>query len=114
MASAFLRLGWCVLLPPLAGCLIDRGALVPIDVDAGALDASPAVHDARTSDEDARGPELDARAPGVDARAPEVDARSASCGDGALTTTEACDDGNDASGDGCSPTCSVEPGFACS
>jgi cysteine-rich repeat protein len=102
-----------VLLPPLAGCLIDRGDLVPIDVDAGALDASPGVHDARTTDEDARAPEVDASAPGVDARAPEVDAPSARCGDGALTTTEDCDDGNDAPDDGCSPTCTTEPGFDC-
>jgi cysteine-rich repeat protein len=31
------------------------------------------------------------------------------CGDGVLCSTEACDDGNFVAGDGCSPTCEVEP-----
>ena len=36
------------------------------------------------------------------------------CGNGALTDDEACDDGNRASGDGCSETClQVERGFSC-
>ena len=35
------------------------------------------------------------------------------CGDGTLATSEACDDGNTAAGDGCSGTCVVEDGFAC-
>lgn len=35
------------------------------------------------------------------------------CGDGHLDTNEACDDGNDASNDGCSSTCQVETGYAC-
>ncbi len=35
------------------------------------------------------------------------------CGDSALAPTEFCDDGNTAPGDGCSATCSVEPGFDC-
>jgi fibro-slime domain-containing protein len=36
------------------------------------------------------------------------------CGDGALTSDEACDDGNKVSGDGCSDTCLLaEPGFSC-
>ncbi len=39
---------------------------------------------------------------------------SATCGDGLLDAGEACDDGNEASGDGCLPGCDVEPGFACS
>ena len=30
------------------------------------------------------------------------------CGDGAVGSGEACDDGNHASGDGCSPTCKIE------
>ncbi|MFZ5896963.1 MAG: fibro-slime domain-containing protein [Myxococcota bacterium] len=33
------------------------------------------------------------------------------CGDGKVT--EACDDGNLIDGDGCSATCTVEPGFSC-
>jgi fibro-slime domain-containing protein len=38
----------------------------------------------------------------------------AGCGDRTLTADEACDDGNRASGDGCSDTCLVvEPGFSC-
>jgi cysteine-rich repeat protein len=36
------------------------------------------------------------------------------CGDGVLTSDEACDDGNRDSGDGCSATClATEPGFSC-
>jgi MYXO-CTERM domain-containing protein len=38
---------------------------------------------------------------------------SAQCGDGALTGTEACDDGNARNADGCSSTCTVESGFVC-
>jgi len=36
------------------------------------------------------------------------------CGDGVIEGIEACDDANTASGDGCSATCEVEPGFVCS
>ncbi len=36
------------------------------------------------------------------------------CGDGNRTTGEACDDNNQVDGDGCSQTCSVEPGWRCS
>ena len=35
------------------------------------------------------------------------------CGDGIRTADEACDDGNTDTGDGCAPTCQVEPGWAC-
>ncbi|HEY3257131.1 MAG TPA: arabinofuranosidase catalytic domain-containing protein, partial [Polyangiaceae bacterium] len=35
------------------------------------------------------------------------------CGDGDLDPDEACDDGNDRSGDGCSANCTVEAGWAC-
>jgi fibro-slime domain-containing protein len=36
------------------------------------------------------------------------------CGDGDLTSDEACDDGNTSSGDGCAANClQVEPGFSC-
>jgi cysteine-rich repeat protein len=35
------------------------------------------------------------------------------CGDGELTDDELCDDGNNASGDGCSLACQVEAGFTC-
>lgn len=36
------------------------------------------------------------------------------CGDGLLTADEACDDHNEASGDGCSADClNVEPGYSC-
>jgi sulfatase modifying factor 1 len=40
-------------------------------------------------------------------------APSAECGDGDLVTSEACDDGNNASGDGCSSQCKVERGWVC-
>jgi fibro-slime domain-containing protein len=36
------------------------------------------------------------------------------CGDGQRFADEACDDGNVRAGDGCSDTCTIEPGFACS
>jgi fibro-slime domain-containing protein len=36
------------------------------------------------------------------------------CGDGLVLGTEQCDDGNAVSGDGCSSTCQVEPGYQCS
>jgi cysteine-rich repeat protein len=35
------------------------------------------------------------------------------CGNGKKTGNEGCDDGNNASGDGCSSTCTVEPGYSC-
>ncbi|WP_338872367.1 MXAN_6577-like cysteine-rich protein [Myxococcus stipitatus] len=35
------------------------------------------------------------------------------CGDGRITGTETCDDGNILPGDGCSLLCQVEPGFRC-
>jgi cysteine-rich repeat protein len=35
------------------------------------------------------------------------------CGDGVVTPGEACDDGDLAGGDGCSATCTVESGYAC-
>lgn len=35
------------------------------------------------------------------------------CGDGSLDPREACDDGNAQAGDGCSASCSIEPGFTC-
>ncbi len=35
------------------------------------------------------------------------------CGDGFVDDSEQCEDGNTASGDGCSSQCSVEPGYAC-
>lgn len=36
------------------------------------------------------------------------------CGDGLLRAPESCDDGNTTPGNGCSATCTVEPGFSCS
>jgi cysteine-rich repeat protein len=36
------------------------------------------------------------------------------CGDGSVGYPEECDDGNTVSGDGCSATCELEPGYACS
>ncbi|NVB85250.1 MAG: hypothetical protein HOV81_43195 [Kofleriaceae bacterium] len=35
------------------------------------------------------------------------------CGDFSIEASETCDDGNSASGDGCSSTCQREPGFEC-
>jgi cysteine-rich repeat protein len=36
------------------------------------------------------------------------------CGDGFLFSTEMCDDGNTANGDGCSSNCTFETGWGCS
>lgn len=38
---------------------------------------------------------------------------SALCGNGVVNAGEQCDDGNNTSGDGCSATCTSEPGFSC-
>ena len=38
---------------------------------------------------------------------------TAVCGDGVKFPGEACDDGNTRNGDGCSATCTLEPGFTC-
>merc|ERR1719460_3094451 len=35
------------------------------------------------------------------------------CGDGRKSPSEACDDGNSVSGDGCSEVCKVEDGWVC-
>ncbi len=35
------------------------------------------------------------------------------CGDGVLASGEACDDGNDSDGDGCTTACAVEEGYTC-
>ncbi len=44
---------------------------------------------------------------------PCVKAKPNTCGDGIVSGTEQCDDGNTTSGDGCSSTCQVEPGWTC-
>lgn len=36
------------------------------------------------------------------------------CGDGVIDGTEVCDDGGTSAGDGCGPTCLIEPGWTCS
>jgi len=43
----------------------------------------------------------------------EADTVCNECGDSYRYTTEACDDGNIAAGDGCSATCTIESPFAC-
>ena len=35
------------------------------------------------------------------------------CGDGQKSSTEACDDGNNSNGDGCSSNCMIETGYEC-
>ncbi|CAI2386729.1 unnamed protein product [Moneuplotes crassus] len=35
------------------------------------------------------------------------------CGDGFYSPSEACDDGNNINGDGCSNSCAIEPGYQC-
>lgn len=43
----------------------------------------------------------------------EADAGTGRCGDGKVDGPESCDDSNTASGDGCSASCAVEPGWQC-
>jgi cysteine-rich repeat protein len=42
-----------------------------------------------------------------------LEASTTPCGDGVLTTGEACDDGNKSSADGCNASCKIEPGWSC-
>jgi len=44
----------------------------------------------------------------------QVDLALIACGDGVLGAGELCDDNNTTSGDGCSSTCTLEQGWACS
>jgi len=113
MMSASLRLTSCLILVSLCGCIIDRGALDA--VDAGGPDARVMDEDARVMDRDAPVSDEDARASDEDA-ADRLDAggMGAVCGDAALSAGEDCDDGNAFAGDGCSPACATESGFACS
>ena len=41
------------------------------------------------------------------------DSSKVACGDGVKNASEACDDGNELSGDGCSSSCGVESGYSC-
>jgi fibro-slime domain-containing protein len=60
--------------------------------------------------------------PGWQCPGPNVDGGAApggaciqiKCGDGIIESGEACDDGNNVSGDGCSSTCQIEKGWHCS
>ncbi|NBC44799.1 DUF4215 domain-containing protein [Corallococcus exiguus] len=79
-----------------AGTLPDDDAGTDAGMDAGALDAGP--EDAGTTD---------AGTDPVDAGSPVI------CGDGKKEGSEGCDDGNTTSGDGCSASCQVEPGWNC-
>ena len=47
------------------------------------------------------------------ATATPVSTAPATCGNGVLNPGEQCDDGNAVSGDGCSATCQIETGWAC-
>jgi fibro-slime domain-containing protein len=53
------------------------------------------------------GPPSEAGAP------PEAGPTKPGCGNSVKETGETCDDGNGAGGDGCSATCTVEPGWSC-
>ena len=52
------------------------------------------------------------RACQVEPNCPSGSACAKSCGDGVLLA-EDCEDGNTMPGDGCSVTCTVEPGYSC-
>jgi fibro-slime domain-containing protein len=45
--------------------------------------------------------------------APDAPIVLSQCGNGKIDGSEACDDGNTKSGDGCSSTCTIETGYAC-
>ncbi len=48
-----------------------------------------------------------------DSSGPVISVCGPFCGDGVKNGPEACDDGNQTSGDGCSASCTVEAGFTC-
>jgi fibro-slime domain-containing protein len=50
---------------------------------------------------------------GTPAGVPDSGNGGDACGDGKVTGIEVCDDGNAISGDGCSATCQIEPGYKC-
>jgi cysteine-rich repeat protein len=43
----------------------------------------------------------------------DIGAFEGSCGDGNVDVGEPCDDGGNAPGDGCSPSCTIDPGWSC-
>ena len=51
--------------------------------------------------------------PGWQCPTPGAKCIAKTCGDGIVAGNEQCDDGNTVAGDGCSATCTLEPGFAC-
>lgn len=52
-------------------------------------------------------------APGSFMLAMTCDGPAAVCGDGVIAGAEGCDDDETVAGDGCSPTCGIEPGWVC-
>ncbi|NTX40970.1 DUF4215 domain-containing protein [Myxococcus sp. CA033] len=81
--------------------------------DAGPLDGGPAPEPDAGPLDGGPAPEPDA-GPLDGGPAPEPDAGMSTCGDGHRQLSEACDDGNTVSGDGCSASCAeVEPGWVC-
>jgi len=90
----------------------DASTEVP-DASTEAPDASTEVPDASTEVPDASTEVPDASTEVPDASTEVPDAGGGECGDGSLQMGEACDDGNTASGDGCSATCGMEPGWSC-
>jgi len=99
MRRAVAVLALCLIVP-FSACGGDDGKPPPRRADAGRPDAG----------QPDAGPE-DAFVPPRDL-APMVDAGDV-CGDSIRGITEACDDGNTAAADGCSPACAVEEGFRC-
>jgi cysteine-rich repeat protein len=110
-------LGWLGVLV-LVGCSLPRAVLGPSGpvADGGSFDAA-FVEDAGELP-DAFSPE-DAFAPDTSVAQPDTslpDAGHETCGDGHLGVAagEACDDQNTVGNDGCSASCQIEAGFACS
>lgn len=110
-----------------SACAGDGDCTPPLVCDTAAGDCiQPTCDDAKKDGEetapDCGGPVCPACGDGLPCVAPEDcesgvcagTCQSPACGDGVVNGTDVCDDGDFAGGDGCSPACTVEPGWVCS
>lgn len=105
-----LRAPSLLLVRPLLGLCWVGLSLVGLALVGGCECATPERRDGGRSDAG-----FDGASPPLDAPRPDVNLADAGdvCGDAMRGITEACDDGNTATGDGCSDTCTIEEGFRC-
>ena len=66
-----------------------------------------------TTASDSSGDVPTSTAPGVTSEVEDTSGGDVVCGDGIVDDTEACDDADMDAGDGCSATCEIETGYAC-